>query len=63
MKKAINLIVFVLLVVGGLNWGLVGLFNIDIVAKLLGGYSLAARVIYVLIGLAAVYKLLLRVKK
>lgn len=63
MKKVINLIVFILLVVGGLNWGLVGLFNLDVVAWLLGGYTLVARVVYVLVGLAAVYKLLIRLKK
>lgn len=48
-----------LLIAGGLNWGLVGLFGIDLVARLLGEGSLAARVVYALIGLAAVLGALL----
>lgn len=44
-----------LLIVGGLNWGSVGAFGKDLVAGLLGTRSLAARAIYVAVGLAAVY--------
>ncbi len=45
----------VLLVVGGLNWGLVGLFNFDLVAWLFGGSSaLASQIVYILVGLAAI---------
>ncbi len=47
----------VLLIVGALNWGLVGLFNVDLVAWLLGPMSTATRVVYVLVGLAGVAKL------
>jgi hypothetical protein len=45
----------VLVVVGGLNWGLVGLFNFDLVQAILGGIPMLARLVYVLVGLAAVY--------
>ena len=48
-------IAFWLLVVGGLNWGLVGLFGVDLVATIFGPNSIASRVTYVLVGLAAVY--------
>jgi hypothetical protein len=45
-----------LLVVGGLNWGSVGLFRFDLVAFLCGGSgSIVSRVIYTLIGLAAIW--------
>ena len=44
-----------LLIVGGLNWGSVGVLGKDLVAGLLGARSLASRVIYVAVGLAAVY--------
>lgn len=47
----------VLVVVGGLNWALVGLLNFDLVAAILGEMSLLARIVYVLVGLAAVYML------
>ncbi len=57
--KAIDVIAAVLLVIGGLNWGIWGLFDVDIVATALGGYSsMAARFIYVVVGAAAVYQAL-----
>ena len=55
MKK-IDVIAAVLLVVGGLNWGLVGLLNFDLVAKLFGELSLLSRAVYCLVGLAALYQ-------
>jgi uncharacterized membrane protein YuzA (DUF378 family) len=55
--KALNLITLVLLIVGGLNWGLVGLFNFDLVAALLGSGSMLARIVYGLVGLSALWQL------
>lgn len=52
---AVDWIAMVLLIVGGLNWGLVGLFNFDLVATLFGEMSALARVVYVLVGLSALY--------
>ncbi|MDG2422417.1 MAG: DUF378 domain-containing protein [Phycisphaerales bacterium] len=55
--KAIDVIAAVLLVVGGLNWGLWGLFDLDIVASIMGGdAAIGARLIYVLVGAAALYQ-------
>ena len=54
--KAADLIATVLLIVGGLNWGLVGAFDFDLVAALLGDMTLPARVVYVLVGVAALYR-------
>jgi hypothetical protein len=56
--KAFDVIVAVLLVIGGLNWGLVGLFNFDLVATILGHMSALSRIIYVVVGLSAVYQAL-----
>ena len=53
--RALDVISLILLIVGGLNWGLVGLFNFDLVAFLFGDGSLLSRVIYVLVGVAALY--------
>lgn len=50
-------IVFILLVIGGLNWGLVGIFGVDVVALVLGEMSTATRVVYTLVGLSALYYL------
>jgi len=55
--KAINIITLVLLIVGGLNWGVVGLADFDLVASLFGDGSLLARLIYVVVGLSAVWQL------
>jgi uncharacterized membrane protein YuzA (DUF378 family) len=58
MKK-LDVTVAILLVVGGLNWGLVGLFSFDLVATIFGGQgALLARVVYSLVGLCAVYQAL-----
>lgn len=57
-NKAFHMVAFLLVVVGGLNWFLVGVFQYDLVASIFGGVSSAvARVIYTLVGLAAVYLL------
>lgn len=55
--KSIDVLAAILLVVGGLNWGLVGLFQFDLVATLFGGSDAGlARVVYLLVGFAAVYQ-------
>ena len=53
--KIIKIIAMILVIVGGLNWGLVGLFNIDLVAAIFGAMSTLSRIIYTLVGLAAIY--------
>ena len=54
--KALNLITLMLIIVGGRNWGLVGAFEFDLVATIFGGEETAgARLIYVLVGLSALY--------
>ena len=61
MKK-LDTLALVLTIVGGLNWGLVGLFRFDLVAAIFGGMefgktNLASRIIYTAVGLSAVYLL------
>ncbi len=51
-----DLIALFLLIVGGLNWGLVGVFEFDLVAWIFGGQeTLLARVVYTLVGVSAVW--------
>jgi len=52
-------IALVLVVVGGLNWALVGIFSFDLVAAIFGEMSALARVVYAVVGLAAIYILIL----
>ena len=54
-KNVLDWLSLILLIIGGLNWGLVGLFGIDVVASLLGPGSMPSRVVYVLVGLAALW--------
>lgn len=55
-------VAMVLLIVGGLNWGLVGIFDFDLVATLFGVMTAAARVVYILVGVSAVYMIFLATK-
>jgi uncharacterized protein len=57
MKKmnAVDWVTWLLVVVGGLNWGLVGFFKYNVVDRVFGVESGGARVIYALVGLATVY--------
>lgn len=48
-------IAFVLVIVGGLNWGLVGILKFDLVATIFGDMSTLSRIVYTLVGLSAVY--------
>ncbi len=57
--NALDWISLVLMVIGGLNWGLVGALDLDLVATLLGSGSMASRVVYLLVGLAALYGVVL----
>ncbi|MFA5870293.1 MAG: DUF378 domain-containing protein [Candidatus Paceibacterota bacterium] len=53
--NAFDWLAVVLVIVGGLNWGLVGIFNFDLVTTIFGDMSALSRVVYALVGLAAVY--------
>ncbi len=53
--KAINVVAMILLIIGGLNWGMVGLFKVDVVAAIFGGSSTLARIVYVIVGLCALW--------
>ena len=54
--KFINILTLILVIVGGLNWGLVGLFDFDLVAAIFGGGSALSRIVYVLVGVSAVWQ-------
>ena len=56
--RAINLITQLLVIVGGLNWGLVGLAGFDLVATIFGEMSALSRIVYVLVGVSALWQLI-----
>jgi len=53
--RTIKIIAIILVIIGGLNWGLVGLFNFDLVAAIFGSMTVISRIVYTLVGLSAVY--------
>ena len=55
--KTVDIIAYALLLIGALNWGLVGIFDFDLVAFLFGEMSVISRIVYVLVGIAALYDL------
>ncbi len=57
--KSLDWIAFLLVIIGGLNWGLIGLFDFDLVSAIFGEMSVLSRVIYILVSLSAVYLLLI----
>lgn len=55
--KAASLVSLVLVIVGGLNWGLIGMFNWDLVATLFGAGSALSHTVYTLVGVSALWQL------
>lgn len=53
--NALDWIALILVIIGGLNWGLVGIFNFDLVSFLFGDMTALSRVVYTLVGLSAIY--------
>ena len=54
--KILGRVALILNIIGGINWGLIGLFKFDLVAWMCGGQdAVLARIIYTLVGLAAIY--------
>lgn len=60
--NAMDMIAYVLVLVGALNWGLVAMFKYNLVDSIFGGVAGLAKVIYVLVGLSAVYMIAMHKK-
>ena len=54
MQKNIKLLCLILVIIGALNWGLVGILDFDLVAAIFGDMSIISRIVYSLVGLAGV---------
>lgn len=59
--RVINVIALILILIGGLNWGLVGFFDYNLVDAIFGADSTGSRVIYAIVGVAALYKVVVAV--
>ena len=58
MLKYVKLISYLLVIIGALNWGFIGIFNLDLVAKLFGDMTIWSRAVYALVGIAALVSLM-----
>jgi uncharacterized membrane protein YuzA (DUF378 family) len=62
MQKTLNIVTLVLVIVGALNWGLVGLFEFDLVAEIVGEefgtVNVVSRIVYILVALSGLYQLM-----
>lgn len=53
--KMLHMVTFLLVIVGALNWGLVGLFHFNLVMAVLGSMPMLESLVYILVGASAVY--------
>ena len=56
--RILKIISFILVIIGARNWGLVGLFNFNLVSTILGDMTFLSRTVYILVGLAAIVSLI-----
>lgn len=61
--KILDLITFILVLIGAINWGLIGFFQFDLVAALFGDMSTLSRIVYALVGISGIYCLSFFAKK
>jgi uncharacterized membrane protein YuzA (DUF378 family) len=59
LTKVLSIVTACLIIVGGLNWGLVGLFGFNLVDRIFGNLSVLSRITYVLVGLSALYQVVM----
>lgn len=55
--KTLDYIALILVIIGTINWGLVGLLNFDLVALLFGNMSILSRIVYIVVGISGLYTL------
>ena len=61
--KMLHWVAWILVIIGGINWLLVGLVKLDLVAAIFGDMSLLSRLVYILVGVSALYLLYLKFVK
>lgn len=58
-RNWLDILALILIIIGGINWGLIGFFNFNLITFIFGTASMIARIIFALVGLAGVYSLVL----
>lgn len=63
MHKVLHWVAWVLVVIGALNWGLIGLFNFNLVQELFGMVPMLVAIVYILVGLGGVWMIISKFMK
>lgn len=50
-----NIIAYVILIIGGLNWGLIGIFNFNLVSSIFGAAAIGSIIVYILVAISAIW--------
>lgn len=58
-RNWLDVLALILIIIGGLNWGLVGFFKFDLVSFIFGDMSIITRIIFAIVGIAAIYSVIL----
>jgi uncharacterized membrane protein YuzA (DUF378 family) len=61
--KLLNVVSLILIIIGGINWGLIGFFQFNLVNSLLGEFSMLTKIIYCLVGIASLYSISFFIKE
>lgn len=58
-RNRLDIVALILIIIGAINWGLIGFFRFDLIASLFGQLSAISRIIYAIVGIAGIYSLIL----
>lgn len=58
-RNWLDIVALILIIIGAINWGLIGFFRFDLIAYLFGQLSAISRIIYAIVGIAGIYSLIL----
>lgn len=58
-RNWLDIVALILIIIGAINWGLIGFFRFDLIASLFGQLSTISRIIYAIVGIAGIYSLIL----
>ena len=58
-RNWLDVVCLILIIIGAVNWGLIGFFSLDIISVIFGNMSMISRIIYAGVGIAGIYSLVL----
>lgn len=58
-RNWLDVVSLILIIIGAVNWGLIGFFNLDVISAIFGNMSMITRIIFSVVGIAGIYSLVL----